>query len=69
MFSIAGNNESLDLESTHFDMKFTEEEFNAAGELLSNSLDYFDVLEREKSEVLKAFVAHKEEVISGTIKP
>ncbi|WP_171046374.1 hypothetical protein [Lentibacillus cibarius] len=30
--------------------------------------DHFGVPEREKNEVLEAFVAHKEEVISGTIK-
>src|SRR5690625_3754441 len=58
----------LDLEPTHFDMKLTSEEFDAAGEVLANSLDHFDVPEREKNEVLEAFIAHKEEVISGTIK-
>jgi len=62
------NDGSLDLEPTHFDMKLTSEEFDAAGEVLANSLDHFDVPEREKNEVLDAFVAHKEEVISGTIK-
>ncbi len=29
---------------------------------------HFEVPEKEKNEVLDAFMAHKEEVISGTIK-
>lgn len=62
------NNDSLDLEPTHYDMKLTAEEFDAAGKVLANTLDHFDVPEREKNEVLDAFTAHKDEVISGTIK-
>lgn len=62
------NEGSLDLEPTHYDMKLTEEEFDAAGNVLAASLDHFDVPEKEKNEVLDAFAAHKEEVISGTIK-
>lgn len=66
--STVPNEASLDLEPTHYDMKLTEEEFEAAGEVLANTLDHFDVPEREKNEVLDAFTAHKDEVISGTIK-
>lgn len=58
----------LDLEPTHYDMKLSAEEFDTAGKILENSLDHFDVPEREKQEVLDAFMAHKDEVISGTIK-
>ncbi|WP_176446658.1 hypothetical protein [Lentibacillus sp. CBA3610] len=49
-------------------MKLTEEEFDAAGEVLADTLEHFDVSENEKNEVLDAFTAHKDEVISGTIK-
>ena len=62
------NRDSLDLEPTHYDMKLTEEEFDAAGNLLAETLDHFDVPKREKDEVLDAFMTHKQEVISGTIK-
>lgn len=65
--STISNNDSLDLEPTHYNMKLTEEEFDAAGKVLANTLDHFDVAEKEKSEVLGAFMAHKDEVISGTI--
>lgn len=66
--STVPNDESLDLEPTHYSMKLTEEEFEAAGEVLANSLDHFDLPEREKNEVIDAFVAHKAEVISGSAK-
>lgn len=66
--STVPNNDSLDLEPTHYDMKLTEEEFDAAGNVLANTLDHFNVPEKEKNEVLDATMAHKEEVISGTIK-
>ncbi|SFE02778.1 hemoglobin [Lentibacillus persicus] len=62
------NDDSLDLEPTHYHMKLSEEEFDAAGKVLANTLDHFNVPEKEKNEVLGAFTAHKEEVISGTIK-
>lgn len=42
------NDDTLDLEPTHYDMKLTEEEFDAAGNVLAASLDYFDVPEKEK---------------------
>ena len=66
--STVPNDGSLDLEPTHYNMKLTEEEFDAAGKVLAETLDHFDVPEKEKNEVLDAFTAHKEEVISGTIK-
>lgn len=61
------NDDSLDLEPTHYDMKLTDEEFEAAGNVLASTLDHFEVPEKEKNEVLDAFMAHKDEVISGTI--
>lgn len=66
--STVPNEGSLDLEPTHYDMKLTAEEFDAAGKVLGETLDHFDVPEKEKNEVLEAFTAHKDEVISGTIK-
>ncbi|MUV37837.1 hypothetical protein JNUCC1_01643 [Lentibacillus sp. JNUCC-1] len=66
--STVPNDNSLDLEPTHYDMKLTAEEFDAAGKVLADTLDHFDVPEKEKNEVLGAFTAHKDEVISGTIK-
>lgn len=66
--STVPNNDSLDLEPTHYDMKLTEDEFDAAGNVLANTLDHFEVPEKEKNEVLDAFIAHKDEVNSGTIK-
>ncbi|TMN22952.1 group 1 truncated hemoglobin [Lentibacillus cibarius] len=66
--STVPNNHSLDLEPTHYKMMLTAEEFNAAANVLANSLDHFNVPEREKNEVLEAFMAHKKEVISGSIK-
>lgn len=62
------NDGGLDLEPTHYDMKLTSEEFDAAGDVLANTLDHFEVPEKEKNEVLGAFTAHTDEVISGTIK-
>lgn len=49
-------------------MKLTSEEFDAAGQVLADTLDHFEVPEKEKNEVLNAFIAHKPQVISGTIK-
>lgn len=60
--------QDLDLEPTHYNMRLTSEEFDAAGKVLAETLDHFKVAEREKNQVLDAFMAHKEEVISGTIK-
>lgn len=59
------NDDSLDLKPTHYEMKLTEGEFAAAGDVLAKSLDYFNVPEREKNEVLDAFTAHINEVTSG----
>lgn len=60
--------ESLDLEPSHYNMKLTAEEFDAAGNVLAQTLDHFNVPKLEKNQVLDAFIAHKEQVISGTTK-
>ena len=57
---------NLGLEEAHRNLKITPEEFDAVAAILSRSLDHFDVPEREKSEVLAAFAAHKDEVTEGS---
>ena len=54
------------LENAHRNLKITSEEFDAVAAILSRTLDRFGVPEREKSEVLGAFAAHKNEVIEGS---
>jgi len=56
----------MGLENAHMDLRITSEEFDAVAAELANSLDYFDVPETEKNEVLGAFAAHKAEVITGS---
>lgn len=55
--------QALDLAPTHYPMGLSAEEFDLAGEVLANSLNHFDVPEREKKEVLDAFTTHKEQVV------
>ena len=57
---------NLGLEEAHKDLKITSEEFDAVAAVLSRSLDHFEVPEKEKSEVLAAFAAHKGEVTKGS---
>jgi hemoglobin len=56
---------NLGLENAHRDLRISPTEFDAIAGVLSRSLDHFHVPEREKSEVLAAFAAHKDEVIRG----
>jgi len=56
----------LDLEEAHRDLKITSEEFDAVADELAKSLDFAKVPKREKDEVLAAFAAHKNEVITGS---
>jgi hemoglobin len=56
---------NLGLESAHKDLKISPAEFDAAAGVLSRTLDHFSVPEREKSQVLGAFAAHKSEVTKG----
>ena len=57
----------LSLEEGHRELKITSEEFDEVAAELARSLDIFKVPEREKSEVLGAFAAHKGEVIEGSL--
>ena len=56
------------LENAHASLHISPEEFDAAAVVLSNTLDKFKVPEKEKSEVLAAFSAHKSEVNMGFYK-
>ena len=55
----------LGLEEAHRKLKISPDEFDAVAVILSRTLDKFGVPEREKSEVLGAFAAHKDEVNEG----
>lgn len=62
----------MGLEKAHFDLHISPDEFDAVAQVLSQTLDYYHVPEREKNEVLAAFAAHKKEVNAGyyaTAKP
>ncbi|MDP9813136.1 hemoglobin [Rhizobium tibeticum] len=52
----------LGLEEAHKDLRISPVEFDEVAAELARSLDFFKVPEREKSEVLAAFAAHKDEV-------
>jgi hemoglobin len=56
---------NLGLENAHRNLKISPKEFDAVAAVLSRSLDHFAVPQREKSEVLAAFAAHKNEVTQG----
>jgi hemoglobin len=53
------------LEEAHRDLRIAPDEFDEVAAELARSLDHFKVPEREKSEVLAAFAAHKGEVVAG----
>lgn len=57
---------NLGLEAAHKDLHISSEEFDAVAAVLSRSLDHFRVPAQEKSEVLAAFAAHKDEVTQGS---
>ena len=57
---------NLGLEEAHRDLKISPKEFDAVAAVLSRSLDHFAVPQGEKSEVLAAFAAHKNEVTEGS---
>lgn len=57
---------NLGLEEAHRSLKISGEEFDAVAGVLSRSLDHFKVPAKEKSEVLAAFAAHKDEVTTGS---
>jgi hemoglobin len=56
---------NLGLEAAHAQLRISPEEFDAVAAVLSRSLDHFNVPALEKSQVLGAFAAHKDEVTRG----
>lgn len=55
----------MGLEKAHFNLHISPEEFDAVAGELSKALDHYKVPLKEKSEVLAAFAAHKNEVTTG----
>jgi hemoglobin len=56
---------TLSLEEAHRGLKISPAEFDEVAAELARTLDYFQVPEQEKEEVLGAFAAHKGEVTEG----
>lgn len=56
---------NLGLEEAHAQLRISPDEFDAVAGVLSRTLDHFSVPEHEKSQVLGAFAAHKDEVTRG----
>jgi len=56
---------NLGLENAHENLRISPTEFDAVAGVLSRTLDHFSVPAREKTEVLTAFAAHKNEVTKG----
>jgi hemoglobin len=56
---------NLGLENAHENLRISPREFDSVAGVLSRTLDRFSVPAREKSEVLAAFAAHKNEVTNG----
>ena len=57
----------LGLEEAHRDLRISPAEFDEVAAELGRTLDFFKVPQREKSEVLAAFAAHKDEVTAGYV--
>ncbi|RWB57136.1 MAG: group 1 truncated hemoglobin [Mesorhizobium sp.] len=55
----------LGLEEVHRNLKISPGEFDEVAAELGRTLDHFKVPKAEKTEVLEAFAAHKDEVIAG----
>jgi hemoglobin len=53
------------LENAHKSFQISPSEFDAVASELAKSLDHFNVPQKEKSEVLAAFSAHKGDIITG----
>jgi hemoglobin len=54
------------LRDAHFKFAIKPEEFDAVAQVLADSLDHFQVPQREKDEVLGAFAAFKPDVTAGS---
>lgn len=55
----------LGLEEAHRDLKISPAEFDEVAAELGRTLDFFKIPKGEKTEVLAAFAAHKNEVTAG----
>jgi hemoglobin len=55
----------LGLEEAHRELQISPDEFDEVAAELGRTLDFFNVPQREKDEVLGAFSAHKTEVTEG----
>ncbi|RUV66415.1 MULTISPECIES: group 1 truncated hemoglobin [unclassified Mesorhizobium] len=58
----------LGLEEAHRDLRISPVEFDEVAAELGRTLDHFKVPKPEKTEVLAAFAAHKDEVTAGFVK-
>ncbi|RWO03262.1 MAG: group 1 truncated hemoglobin [Mesorhizobium sp.] len=58
----------LGLEEAHRDLRISPAEFDEVAAELGRTLDHFKVPKPEKTEVLAAFAAHKDEVTAGFVK-
>ena len=58
--------DAISLENAHRELEISSAEFDAVAADLGRALDFFNVPEREKGEVLAAFAAHKSEVTEGS---
>lgn len=58
----------LGLEEAHRDLRISPAEFDEVAAELGRTLDVFKVPKAEKTEVLAAFAAHKDEVTAGYVK-
>jgi hemoglobin len=56
---------NLGLENAHENLHISPREFDAVAGVLSRTLDHFTVPKPEKTQVLAAFAAHKNEVTKG----
>ncbi len=56
---------NLGLENAHHKLAISSEEFDEVAAQLGRTLDRFKVPTEEKAEILAAFAAHKNEVVSG----
>ena len=57
----------LGLEEAHRELWISPSEFDEVAAELERTLDFFTVPTREKTEVLAAFAAHKDEVTAGYV--
>jgi hemoglobin len=54
------------LDEAHANFRIKPEEFDEVAAELRRALEYYNVPEREKEEAMAAFVAHRDEVTSGS---